>query len=104
MHNTAEWAYDAVPLFTAVFVAVTESHGILVGRSNMEASLKRGLGRVRRVTAFSAIGAPLVAFGLGAIALPMTVGSRIAWSRMLNQEHLGLSLSSRAEALRLLGK
>ena len=25
VHNTAEWAYDAVPLFTAVFVAVTES-------------------------------------------------------------------------------
>ena len=57
LHQSAEWVFDAVPLIPAVLVAATEGRSVLLGRSSIEDSLRRGAGQLGRSAVFSTLGA-----------------------------------------------
>ncbi len=83
--RSAEWAFDAVPIVSAILVAVTEGRLVLIGRSNLDESLQRGVRRLGKSAAFSTIGATLVALDAGILSVPTTTTARVAWARLTNR-------------------
>jgi len=79
LDQSAEWAFDAVPIVSAILVAMTEGRLVLVGRSNLDESLQRGVRRLRKSAAFSTIGATLVALDAGILSVPTTTAARVVW-------------------------
>jgi len=102
LHQAAEWGFDALPIFPALVIAVTEGGAYLLGRSSMEEALQRGLKRMKRATVFSALGATLTALDAGFISVPTTVAAQITWSRIVNRMEMGDFIQARSQALRLL--
>ncbi len=85
LDQSAEWAFDAVPIVSAILVAMTEGRLVLVGRSNLDESLQRGVRRLGKSAAFSTIGATLVALDAGILSVPTTTTARVAWARLTNR-------------------
>lgn len=102
LHKTAEWAFDAAPIFPAVLIALTEGGAVFMGRSSLEDALHRGASRLGTAAVFSTLGATLAALDAGLISIPTTTAARIAWSRMVNRIKMGDFIQSKTEALRLL--
>ena len=86
LDQSAEWAFDAVPIVSAILVAVTEGRLVLIGRSNLDESLQRGVRRLGKSAAFSTIGATLVALDAGILSVPTTTAARGAkkWTRSVS--------------------
>ena len=85
LDQSAEWAFDAVPIVSAILVAVTEGRLVLIGRSNLDESLQRGVRRLGKSAAFSTIGATLVALDAGILSVPTTTAARVVWARLTNR-------------------
>ena len=101
LHQSAELAFDAVPLVPAVLVAVMEGRRILLGRSSVEESLQRGARRLGRSATFSTLGATLVALDAGLVSVPVTSAARIAWGRVANRIAMGEFLQSKTEEIHI---
>ena len=102
LHRGAEWAFDAVPVIPAVLVAITEGRNVLVGRSSMEEALRRGARRMGKAVTFSTLGATIGALHTGLLSVPVTVGARIAWSRVANRIAMGEFLELKTRQIRVL--
>lgn len=102
LHQSAEWAFDSLPLVPGVIILVTEGHSVLAGRSSFEESLERSARKLGKAGAFSIIGATMTALGLGMISIPVTVATRIASRRVENRIAMGEFLESKSEELRQL--
>jgi len=101
LQKTAEWIFDAVPIFPAVLIAVTEGRAVVLGRSSLDDALRRSASRVQTAAVFSTLGATLAALDAGVITVPTTIASRIAWGQMINRIKMGEFIQSKTEALRL---
>ena len=100
LDQSAEWVFDAVPLIPAVLVAVTEGRSVLLGRSSIEQSLRRGARRLGRSALFSTLGATLVALDTGLLSVPGTSAARIAWRRVTNRIAMGEFLQLKTEEIK----
>ena len=85
LDQSAEWAFDAIPIVSGILVAVTEGRHVLIGRSSLEESLQRGARRLGKSAAFSTLGATLVALDAGILSVPTTTAARVAWGRITNR-------------------
>ena len=99
LQQSAEWAFDAVPLVPAVLVAATEGRSVLLGRSSIEESLQRGARRLGKSGVFTTLGATLVAIDAGLLSVPVTSAARIAWGRLANRIAMGEFLQSKTEEI-----
>jgi hypothetical protein len=100
--KTAEWAFDALPIFPAVVIAVTEGRALLTGRASMEDALQRGAERLQDSAIFTTLGATLTAMDAGVISVPTTVAARIGWRRVVNRIAMTDFLKAKTEAVLLL--
>ena len=99
----AEFAVDVIPVTSALIIGVTEGRHYLMGRATLRDTMRSGGKRLRRASAYGAIGSALSATGLGLAAIPVVMGMRVAESRVYARINLGDNLQSRtAELDRLL--
>ena len=101
LHQSAEWAFDAVPVIPGVLVAVTEGKRVLVGRSSIEEALQRGARRMGRAVTFSTLVATLGALHTGLLSIPATAAAGIAWSRVANRISMGDFLELKTREIRV---
>ena len=94
------FAFDSLPIVPAVLIATIEGRKVILGRSSIEESLQRSVMRMRTATAFSALGATLVAIDAGILSIPATTAVRIAWTRFSNRTAIGILANEKAEELR----
>ena len=103
LHQSAEWAFDSVPIVSGILVALTEGRLVLIGRSSLDESLQRGARRLVMSASFSTLGATLVALDAGILSVPTTTAARVAWSRVTNRiasgEYLQLKTSEILESI-----
>jgi len=99
LDQSAEWAFDAVPIVSAILVAMTEGRLVLIGRSDLDESLQRGVRRLGRSAAFSTIGATLVALDAGILSVPATTTARVAWARLTNRIASGEYLQMKTQEI-----
>lgn len=85
LDQSTEWAFDTIPIVSGFLVALTEGRLVLIGRSSLDESLRRGARRLGKSTAFSTIGATLVALDAGILSVPTTTAARVAWGRLTNR-------------------
>ena len=92
LDQSAEFAFDTLPVVSAVLIGVSEGRQILMGRSTVEESLHRGTARIGRSAVYSAIGAGLAASGVGLISIPTVTALKVAEGRvrhrMAMEQHL----------------
>ena len=100
LDQSAEWAFDAIPIVSGILVAVTEGRHVLIGRSSLDESLQRGARRLGKSAAFSTLGATLVALGAGILSVPTTTAARIAWARLANRVASGEYLEMKTSEIR----
>ena len=101
--QAAGFAFDSLPMVPSVLVATIEGRKVILGRSSIEESLQRSAMRMRKATAFSALGATLVALDAGILSIPATTAVRVAWGRFSNRTATGNLASVKAEELRSIG-
>ena len=82
LHQSAEFAFDAIPAVSAVVIGLSEGRQVLLGRSTVEESLRRGTVRLGRSSVYSVIGAGLMAADAGVISIPTVTVLRIAEGRV----------------------
>ena len=82
LHQSAEFAFDAIPAVSAVVIGLSEGRQVLLGRSTVEESLRRGTVRLGRSSVYSVIGAGLMAADAGIISIPTVTVLRIAEGRV----------------------
>ena len=99
LHQGAEAAFDALPVMSAVLIGVTEAGGVLIGRSTVEQSLKRGGVRLARSTAYTVIGAGLTATGVGIISVPTVMALRVAEGRVRHRAAMGYHLEEKTQEI-----
>ncbi|MCH7842515.1 MAG: hypothetical protein IID01_07080 [Chloroflexi bacterium] len=103
LDQSAEWAFDTIPIVSGILVGLTEGRLVLIGQSSLEESLQRGARRLGRSTAFSTLGATLVALDAGILSVPTTTAARVAWSRVTNRiasgEYLQMKTSEILESI-----
>ena len=95
----AEAAFDSIPFMSMVTTGVMEGRGLLTGRSTLRESLRRGAKRIGRAAVYDAIGTALAPTG---VAVPLTVGLRVAEKRVTALVALGDHLESKTRELRQL--
>ena len=98
-HQTAEWAFDAVPIIPAVLILATEGQHFLVGQTSLKEAFERSTARLGKSAIFTTLGATLMAMDLGVISIPTTAAARIAWARVTNRIAMGEFLQSKTEEL-----
>ena len=97
----AEFAFDALPIFSAAIIGVSEGRRVLMGRSTVQESLKRGKGRLVRKGAYATIGAALTATGVGApIAIPTVAALRVAETRVRHRAAIGRHVEEKTQEIR----
>ena len=89
LHQGTEAGFDAIPFASLVLIGFTETGQVLVGRSTVEESLRRGGARLLSSTAYTAIGLALTAAGAGAISVPTAVALRVAGGRTRRRRAMG---------------
>lgn len=82
LHQSAEFAFDALPAASAVVIGVLEGRQVLMGRSTVEQSLRRGAARLGGSVVYSVLGAGLTAAGAGVVAIPTVTALRLAEGRV----------------------
>ena len=95
----AETAFDSIPFVSMVAAGVIEGRNLLVGRSTLRESLRRGAKRIGRAAVYDTIGTALAPTG---VAVPLVVGLRVAERRLSDLAALGDHLESKTLELRQL--
>lgn len=95
LDQTAELAFDSVPVVSAVCMVAIEGRRVLIGRQSVEEAMQRTARRIGKASLFSTLGATLVALDAGVISMPTSVGGRIAWDRVANRIATGDFLESK---------
>jgi len=96
----AELLFDTVPIVPGILVAVEEGRHVLIGRADLDDSLRRGARRLMKSAAFSTLGATLVAIDAGILSVPATTAARVAWARMTNRIASGKYLEMKTAEIR----
>ncbi len=99
LHQGIEAGVDAVPVLSAALIGITETGSVLMGRSTVEESLKRGGARLGRAGVYTAIGAGLSAVDAGIISVPTVTALRIAEGRVRNRAEMGDHLSEKTQEI-----
>ncbi len=101
LHQSAEFAFDALPVLSGVVIGLSEGRQVLMGRSTVEESLRRGSVRLGRSSVYSVIGAGLMAVDAGVISLPTVTALRIAEGRVRHRKAMESHLEEKtAEIVR----
>jgi hypothetical protein len=104
LDKTAEWTFDALPIFPALVIAVTEGHAVFMGRASIEDALQRGTERLKESAIFTTLGATLTALDAGIVSVPTTVAARIGWRRTMNRIAMTDFLRARTAAVMVLAQ
>ncbi len=99
LDQTAELAFDSIPIVSTVFVAAIEGRRVLMGRQSIEEAMQRTAKRIGKATLLSTLGATLVAFDAGVISMPTSVAGKIAWDRVDNRIAFGDFLELRTSEI-----
>ena len=89
LHQGAEAGFDAVPFASAALIGATETGRVLMGRSTVKESLKRGGARLIRSAAYTAIGLAPAAVGAGIISIPTAMAFRVVEGRARHRAAMG---------------
>ena len=96
-----ELLVDIIPVTSALVIVVIEGRRWLTGRATLKEATRSGGGRLARSTAYGGIGTVLSATGLGAAAIPVVMGIRLAHNRLAGQINLQSNLQTRTAELQL---
>ncbi len=99
LHQSAEVAFDAIPGISAAIIGVTEAGQVLMGRSTVEESLKRGGTRLARSSIYTVIGAGLSAADAGIISVPTVMVLRVAEGRVRHRAAMGEHLDEMTQEI-----
>ena len=99
LDQTAELAFDSIPIVSTAFVVAIEGRRVLMGRQSIDEAMQRAARRIGKAALFSTLGATLVASGAGVISVPTIVGGRIAWDRVDNRIAIGDFLESKTSEI-----
>ena len=103
IHQGAEVAFDAVPVFSIGVTMVVEGQRVLTGRSTAAEAVKRGGRRVASAAIWTTAGAALTHLGVGEpISAAAMVGARMYAGRIQKYTSLADSLDAGTEELRRL--
>ena len=97
LDQSAEIAFDAIPGISAAVIGITEAGQVLMGRSTVEESLKRGGARLGRSSVYTVIGAGLTAVDAGVISVPTVMALRIAEGRVRHRAAMGEHLEEKTQ-------
>ena len=89
LEQSAEAAFDAIPGISAALIGLTETGQVLMGRSTVEESLRRGGARLGRSSVYTVIGAGLTAVDAGIISIPTIMALRVAEGRVRHRAAMG---------------
>ncbi len=95
LERSAEFAFDALPVMSAVVIGVSEGRQILMGRSTVEESLHRGTARLGRAAVYSVIGAGVATTGVGLISIPTVTALKVAEGRVRHRMAMGQHLEEK---------
>ena len=95
----AEFAVDVIPVTSALIIGLTEGRHYLMGRATLRDTMRSGGKRLRRASAYGAIGSALSATGLGLAAIPVVMGMRVGETRVTARINLGDNLQGRTAEL-----
>ena len=95
MQQSAEAAIDFVPGISLAVIGVIEAGQVLMGRSTLEESLKRGTARLGRSSVYTAIGATLSLADAGVISVPTVTVLRVAEGRVRHRAAMGEHLEEK---------
>ena len=96
LEQSAEFAFDMVPVLPAILITVTEGRAVLSGSATLQMSLQRGAKRLGRATAYNALGLGLSTV-IGPASIPTVLAVRIAEKRFGHQVAMGDFLRARTE-------
>ena len=96
LEQSAEFAFDMVPVLPAILITVTEGRAVLSGSATLQMSLQRGAKRLGRATAYNALGLGLSTV-IGPASIPTVLAVRIAEKRFGHQMAMGDFLKARTE-------
>ena len=96
LDQSAEFAFDIVPVLPAILITVTEGRAVLSGSATLQMSLQRGAKRLGRATAYNALGLGLSTV-IGPASIPTVLAVRIAEKRFGHQMAMGDFLKARTE-------
>ena len=99
LDQTAELAFDSIPIVSTAFVVAIEGRRVLMGRQSIEEAMQRAARRIGKAALFSTLGATLVALGAGVISVPTSVAGKIAWDRVDNRIAIGDFLESKTSEI-----
>ena len=99
LHQSAEAGFDAVPFASAALIGVTEAGQVLMGRSTVEESLKRGGARLGRSSVYTVIGAGLSAVDAGIISVPTVMALQVAEGRVRHRAAMGEHLEDKTQEI-----
>ena len=97
--QSAEAGFDALPGLSAAVIGATEAGYVLLGRSTVEESLKRGGARLGRSTAYTVLGAALTAVDAGLISVPTITALRVAEGRIRHRAAMGEHLAEKTQEI-----
>lgn len=99
LEQSAEAGFDALPGLSAAVIGATEAGYVLMGRSTVEESLKRGGARLGRSTAYTVLGAALTAVDAGLISVPTVTALRVAEGRIRHRAAMGDHLAEKTQEI-----
>lgn len=99
LEQSAEAGFDALPGLSAAVIGATEAGYVLMGRSTVEESLKRGGARLGRSTAYTVLGAALTAVDAGLISMPTVTALRVAEGRIRHRAAMGEHLAEKTQEI-----
>ena len=99
LEQSAEAGFDALPGLSAAIIGATEAGYVLLGRSTVEESLKRGGARLGRSTAYTVLGAALTAVDAGIISVPTVTALRVAEGRIRHRAAMGKHLAEKTQEI-----
>ena len=99
---TTEFALDVVPIGTLGILVTIGGYRFLTGQATLREATYGAGKSLRRAAMWSSIGSGLAATGLGMGAIPVTVGLRVAMTRISAQASLGDGLAHRVQELNFL--
>lgn len=95
-----EMAADSVPLLSPLVIVGGEGRNVLMGRSTLDESLRRGAKRLGKAGMYNAIGAALTSTGIGVAAVPVVAGMKIAERRVTARAGFSKRLEARTAELK----
>ncbi len=99
--NSAEFALDAIPIFSAAVIAATEGGMVLMGRSTLTDAMHRGKGRVMRAGIYSTVGTTLALTPIGPVAVPTTMALRITEGRFKTLSTAGEHVAQKTQEIQM---